>query len=1045
MKKSVALIIAATVSIAAGAASLATSGSAARSHAPAPVGRARAIYQQRMLADPNGDYDAARIQSSLVARQKLLAARRAVTRNVSKGGGFTPYSSNPVGINWTEIGPGNVGGRINTIWIDPANGQHLIIGAAGGGLWQSLDGGQSWTAIADFPGTLAVGALVQLSSTTFLAGTGDQFNELQPGIGLVSSTDGGKTWSPTASTAPSASNPDWYYVNSIAVSSAGTVLAATGDYFYSVDLLNTSEPGVGDGGLWRSTDGGQTWAKVWPTAGGENPSYDVVFDPNNASSAVADTDMGTVVYSADGGLTWNPASGLPAQTATGYRVSLAFDSSIAGSIYALVDNAPSGGPSGEIFHSTDGGQTWSLLAGTGAFVNQSSGTAVGALCDNSFPGPTLCQGNYDNVIAVFPQGAGTPPFILTGGINIFASNDGGNTWSEVGAENPGSSAVKVIHGDQHAIAASNTLFYVGNDGGMYEQAAGSPYNWTSINSGLAITQFYRIDGHSGVTASQDAPGGVPITPILAGAQDNGMQIYLGYTPSGAPQPNNWVQFQGGDGVAALVDPFDGNDLYGEYPGLDISYSITGGPSGQFFSVEPSDNTAKPYTANFVAPITLVPSGTQAATQMLAGGASLWLGGSIQSGNPTWSSLNNGTLPVGSSGNYISAIDIDPNSGNNNIWVGYDDGELWHTINATNPSGATWTATGAGTLPTNQQVTDIWVVPGQSITVYVTFAGFLAGGDNIFETMDGGTTWQGVGASLPPGPVYTLVTDPNYPQILYAGTYTGIYTSLDNGQSWSTSNVGPANIAVNQLSWFDSGSPPVLLAATDGRGAWLGSPAYNPTPTLTGLAPAQVLVGAGGTTVTLTGTGFVNSGTVNLDGAPISDTFVSSTQLQVSLSASEFASAGTHTFVVVNPIPGGGTSAGATFTIANPVPTTSSLSPGSVQGGSASFTLTVNGSGFVSSSTIQWNGVSLSTTFNSSTSLTATVPASDVSAAGTASVAVTSTGPGGGTSNATSFTITAPPKAGGGGGVDIGSLLMLLSTGLLLLWRRLGDRTFITET
>lgn len=151
MKKSVTFIIAALASIAAGAASLATSGSAARSRAPAPVERARAIYQQRMLADPNGDYDAARIQSSLVARQKLLAARRAVTRNVSNGGGFTPYSSNPVGINWTEIGPGNVGGRINTIWVDPTNGQHLIVGAAGGGLWQSLDGGQSWTAIAAFP------------------------------------------------------------------------------------------------------------------------------------------------------------------------------------------------------------------------------------------------------------------------------------------------------------------------------------------------------------------------------------------------------------------------------------------------------------------------------------------------------------------------------------------------------------------------------------------------------------------------------------------------------------------------------------------------------------------------------------------------------------------------------------------------------------------------------------------------------------------------------------------------------------------------------
>ena len=869
--------------------------------------------------------------------------------------------------------------------------------------WQSLDGGQSWAAVAGFPGTLATGALAQIATGTLLAGTGDPYTDVQPGIGMVISADGGQTWTPLSGTVPSSTNPDWYYVNSIAVSSGSVILAATGNTFGGF--------GYSEGGLWRSTDSGQTWTKVWPTAGGENPSDDVVFDPGNANSAVADTDMGTVVYSTDGGSTWSDATGLPAQTNTGYRVSLAFDSSTSGSVYALVDDAPSGSASGEVFHSTDGGKTWSLLAGTAAFVNQHSGTATGALCDNSEGGTSRCQGDYDNVIAVLSQGSGQPVAIYTGGIDIFKSTDGGNTWSEAGSWLPADS--DYLHADQHAFAYDGTdqTFYVGNDGGMFDFPSNATA-WTESNSGLAVTQFYRIDGHIGVTASQDAPGGVPITPILAGAQDNGMQLYMGYAPSGAPQPDDWVQFFGGDGVAALVDPADGNDLYGSYVFLGINYSTTGGPTGQYFTTEPPDNTASPQTANFIAPIALMSNGGQATNQMLAGGASLWLGNGIQSGNPSWSSLNGSTLPVGSSGNYISAIGIDPNT-NNDIWVGYDDGELWYTTNATNPTGPTWTKTGVGILPANQEVTDIWVVPGQSNAIYVSFAGFTAGGDNIFESTDGGSTWQGIGTSLPPAPVYSLVTDPNYPQILYIGTYTGVYASLDNGQTWTTSNVGPANIAVNQLTWFDTGSRPVLLAATDGRGAWLGSPAYNPTPVLTGISPAQVLVGSA-VTITLDGNGFAANAGVDLDGNAVSADVVSSTQIQAALPASEFTAVGTHIFTVVNPIPGGGTSAGATLTVINPQPSATSVSPSSVQAGSNGFTLSVTGSRFVSNSVVQWNGSALNTTFVSPTSLSASVPASDVSAAGSAAVTVSTPAPGGGVSAGVAFTITAPPSKGGGG-------------------------------
>ncbi len=952
---------------------------------PQPIAKHQheaARYRQRMLTGPNGQFDGRQYQNALRARTRMLAQHAAATRSWLSAGA-TPRATAASVINWTEIGPGNVGGRINAIWIDPKNAQHMIVGAAGGGLWQSNDGGSSWTAIAEFPGALAVGAIAQLPNGTLLVGTGDRFGEEQPGDGMFMSTDGGTTWTPIASTAPRSNRGTWSVIESIGVSSTGIVLAATW------------------GGVYRSADGGKIWSKVARPSGAKGISQDIAFDPNNSMLAIADTGDGSVMYSTDSGVTWVMASGLPGTS--GARTSLAFDPSVAGSAYALVDNNAGSSPSGEVFHSTDGGQTWSLLAGTGAFVNQVSGSAAGALCDNSFSGSPECQGWYDNVIGVFPQATGKPPVIVVGGIDIFSSTDGGSTWTETGSAYGSANA---IHADQHSFAfdAMTGTLFAGNDGGLFK-APVSGGKWTTLNNGLAITQFYSASGHASATASKNKVAGVPITPILAGAQDNGMLLYEGYSATAAPQPNNWVAAFGGDGGFALVDPADGNDLYGEYVYLQPEYSVSGGPSLNFFTSSPPDNASS--SANFIAPLALVPNGSQAAAQMLAGGASLWLGSSIQSGSPTWSAINGSTLPIGSSNNYISAIGVDPaNSGD--VWVGFNNGQVWHSSKALS-SSVTWAQMGVGTLPSNMAVTSFWVVPGSPNTVYVTLGDFAGiynqsttSSNNVFVSHDGGQTWNAIGTGLPPGPVYSLLTNPSYPQILYVGTLTGIYTSIDGGQSWYASSQGPANISVNQLSWFDTSNPqaPVLLAATYGRGAWLGSPVYNPTPVLTAITPTQVMVGAASTTITLTGTGLSNGSAVTLDNASISSTYLSSSQLQVTVPAVTLSTIGTHTFVITNPIPGGGTSAGASLAVAYPAPTVASLSPASVVMGAAGFTITVTGSGFQPVSTVQWNGKALSTSYVSGTSLTATVPAADLVAGGNATVSIVTPSPGGGTATAT---------------------------------------------
>ena len=954
--------------------------------------------RERALLLPDGSYAGAAYQNAL--RQHALAVKLT---------GSTPGASNTL-IGWVELGPDNVGGRINSLWVDPKNASHILAASASGGLWQSNDGGGTWAPASSFPGALTTSALVELPNGTLLVGTGD-FNTAD-GDGIMSSTDGGSTWLPVSSTAPTNSTSYWGFVNSLAASPNGWILAATGV--------------SGDhGGIERSTDGGQTWTTVWPAAGGPASSMDVTFDPENSNYALADDQNGGVIYSTDGGQTWSEGTGLPGTS--GARASVVFDPSVSGSAYALVDNNGGSGnattPSGQVYHSTDGGKTWTLLAGSAAFINELTGTATGALCDNA-TGSLECQGWYDTVISVLPHAAGASPTIIAGGIDIFTSTNGGTTWAETGDWVNGQS--DYLHADQHAFAynPSNGLLYVGNDGGFYKQQTSN--TWREQNQGLADVQFYTISGHAGVTSSQNLVGGVPNTPIVAGAQDNGSLLYEGYASGSSPQPANWIQIAGGDGGKVLVDPADGNDIFGEAEYLSAYYSVQGGANANAFNPEPADSGSN---ADFIAPLTLIPDGTSAATQMLAGGASLWLGNNITSGSPTWTAISRAGMPQFNVHNdYISALATDPANGND-VWVGYDDGEVFHSINALSGSPI-WASSGAS-LPNDGPVSSFWVVPGTPNTVYVTFSGLnSSAGAHVEVTTDGGVTWANIGGVLADDPVFSLVTHPADPQVLYAGTLTGVYTSSDGGKTWLTSNVGPANVMIRELTWFDVSNPddPTLLAATFGRGAWMGSPTYYATPRLTSVSPSSVVVGSAATTITMTGSGFVqNATTATVNGNPLTVTYVSPTELQAALSSNLLASTGTLTLQLSNPVPGGGSSSGATVNVVNPAPMLNSIAPSSVQAGAGDTTIAVSGSAFEPISVVDWNGTPLTTTYGSATGLSAVVPAADLANATSATVTVVTPGPGGGTSLGDTFTVSAPPApphSGGGGAFDYLTLLLL---------------------
>ncbi len=184
---------------------------------------------------------------------------------------------------------------------------------------------------------------------------------------------------------------------------------------------------------------------------------------------------------------------------------------------------------------------------------------------------------------------------------------------------------------------------------------------------------------------------------------------------------------------------------------------------------------------------------------------------------------------------------------------------------------------------------------------------------------------------------------------------------------------------------------------------------NPTPAITSVAPASELTGATPAVITVTGTGFVPTTVINVNGAARSTTFTSSTQVSVALTAADVAAATSLSLTAVNPTPGGGTSTATAVAVvaANPSPTLSALNPASLVVGAASPVITVTGTNFLSSTVIEVNGSARSTTIASATQASVTLTAADVSSAGSLSFTAVNPAPGGGGSDAIALPIYNP--------------------------------------
>lgn len=659
---------------------------------------------------------------------------------------------------WAEEGPTNLAGRTCCLAVSPTNPLTMWMGAAGGGVWLSNNGGTTWTPVGDQLASLAVNALTldPNNSTTLYAGTGEGYYNYDAigGLGIFKSTDSGSTWSLLPATA------SFSHVNRIAVDPSNSKI-----------ILATIEPG----GIYRTADGGSTWKQVLSAQSGQA----VVFCPSNTSriiGSVLNYDSTTSSWSAaavvsnDTGQTWTTATGGLGSLPGMGRIEPAPLVSNANTIFASATD-------GNVWESTDGGASYSEI--TTSSPSDASLTA--------------------NAIWVDPINSNR---IVVGGQNVWESTDAGVTLTIIGS---GGIQTTSPHPGIHSIVASpaydgvtNKTVYVCTNGGVYAApditVASAGLGWQPHFLGARISQYYSVCG--------DAVSG----RIFGGLQDNGAQtMEAGLFESTAITPSTVF-----DCGYVAMDPTNAQNMFGEAGYLQVFQSTNGGFDIQTITSGLDD--ASTQSCNYIAPLIIDPNNPQV---LLAGGASLWRCANADAAVPTWTAIR----PPGSA--YLSAIAIGP-SYSDEIWIGQNDGTVAMTQNGSADSPTWTTVCGPQTsspVP-NRYVSRILVDPQAPTVAYVSLGGFTA--NNLWETSDSGATWisiTGAGSAvLPEVPIHAIARNPEAPSSLYVGTEVGVFSTTDGGQSWTTSSDLKANVSVDELTYMNNSTS--LLAATHGRGVWI---------------------------------------------------------------------------------------------------------------------------------------------------------------------------------------------------------------------------------
>jgi photosystem II stability/assembly factor-like uncharacterized protein len=728
--------------------------------------------------------------------KRLLIALLAISFVVTPLGVPAAGTTSPVQqfigkLRWRSIGP-YIGGRSVAVAGVPDQPNVFYFGGVEGGVWKSTDYGLSWTNITDgkMPGIAnPIGALAVAASNpdVIYAGTGeaDIRGDFDTGAGVYKTTNGGRTWS-------YAGLRETHMITKLVIDPRNPSVV------YAASMGHVFKPNA-ERGIFKTTDGGATWRKIL-FSDEDTGGVDLVMDPRNSKVLYAamwqaqrtpwkltSGGPGSGLYkTVDGGAHWTKIS-KNRGFATGIlgKIGVSVAATNPQIVYAIVQ-ARDGG----VFRSNDGGATWKRV------------NSEWKLRQRAF---------YYMAIFVDPTNANVAyaPEVDT----VYRTKDGGKTWSDV--DTP--------HGDNHIVwvnPRNPKIILVGDDGGASVSVDGG--ETFSDDHNQPTGQFYHVA----------IDGQFPFH-VFGASQDEG--AYEGPSAEVGPGigPEAWHAVALGESTFIAPDPDNVDVTYGS--GYYSSFVRLNYKTGDEKNVSPwprymAGNAAADtkYRFGWTHPIFFSPANPHellVAAQVVFSSTDkgqTWkvISPDLTRNDPSTEGPSGGPVYLDQTGAEtfpdVASLAVSPLDGNV-IWAGSADG----LVHVTTDHGGHWSLVTPPQLPQWAQISSIEPSHTEKGTAYLTASRYMWDDYHpyIYETTDYGAHWTALTNGIPADQyAFVVRQDPRESRLLFAGTRSTAYVSLDGGAQWQPLTLNLPGVQVRDLA-IDSREGE-LVAATHGRAFWI---------------------------------------------------------------------------------------------------------------------------------------------------------------------------------------------------------------------------------